>query len=777
MIFDAAAYEVAQVPVEAQVELVRVRGLVTSAPTTTGWSEIRVPLVQATPKAAIFIVSLTTLEDGSFAAGRGQTITLSTGAAHAGIGMSSTDAVATTDANRVGQDIGPIFISGAAGSTVGLAGFLTWVPGGVRVSWIIAPGSAYRITSIFFFGDDVQAGAGTVAPGATTDPDVSVSVGFKPDLLFAVNALEFFGETFQSSLAGQLGIAVRDLSTDLASEYGFFMDSEDNVATSNVRGLQYQGGVAQGLVTDSTTFRKTHVATFDSVGFDVRSVAGSAAGTTAGPTLGYLALKLGDRHVDVRPYSTGTSTGSVAFSGIPFKPQALLAIGLPRASTTWADGTIDLLGIGGANGVSFVDESGFQAWNGFRERDNVGTTEAKSQLHATRAFHLANHTGADRFVAAWTAFGAGSFTLNVLTMTSGPHALLALTIEEATTSVFIGSGTGSAPLPAGVGTALEVFRGSGTGSAPRPVGVGTALEAFRGSGTGAAPLPAGEGTGLEVFRGSGTGVAPLPTAEATGVVVDTFAGDGTGSAPLPAGIGTGLEVFQGSGTGSAPLPTGSGTGLEVELGTGIGAAPLPTGTGTGLEVFQGSGTGSAPLPAGEGTGATVAPTTGDGTGVAPLPTGAGTGLEVFRGSGTGAAPLPAGEGTALEVFQGSGVSAAPLPTAAGAGLLAFLGSAAGVAPLPTGAGTGLEVFIGQGVGLAPRPVGVGTAFSQVFNLEVGDELDAGADFGQELAAGALFAQELQAGADGAHALAGGLALAQDFQASYDAGVELEAGAG
>lgn len=626
MFFDGAAFEVGMVPVVAAVIPPRIRAIVSPAQLFTGMQEIRMPLTRELPKAAFIIATRTTAEDGSFVAGRGQAWNLTAGAGmHAGIGMSSEDALALTNANRVGQDIAPVFIAGAAGTTVGLAGFVTWVAGGMRVLWLIAPPSDFRITWIFVFGDDVLAAAGTVAPGATTDPDVAVTTpAFKPDLLLAVNALTPFDETFAAGLSGQLGIAVRN-SDDSATEYGLFMDSADNVATSNVRSLQFQGGVAHGLATDTTTIRKTHVVSFDAAGFTIRSVAGSAAGTSAGPTLGYLALKLGDRKVDLRPFSSGVATGLVTFSGLPFKPQALLVVALAAGSTSWADGTIDLIGGGGGNGIGFGNDDPFQAWNAQRERDAIGTSEAKSQLHATRLLHMANHAGAARLLAELSSFGSGTFVLNILTLTSGPHALLALSIEEEVTTVYLGSLVASAPMP--------TFSGTGE------------LE-FRGTLAAAAPMPTFSGTGTLEFPGALAALAPMPTFSGTGLLV--FAGSLAAAAPMPSFAGTGLQVFQGAVAAVAPMPTFSGTGVVAFSGALGAAAPMPTFQGTGLLVFVGSLAVAAPMPTFEGTGtAPVGDIAGTLAASAPTPAFAGAGLLVFVGELAAFAPMPS--------FSGAGV--------------------------------------------------------------------------------------------------------------------------
>jgi hypothetical protein len=629
-LFDGAAYELGMVPVEKPAEPLQVRGIVGMVPATTGLYEVKIPGLHAEPKAAIFIATLTTAEDGSFAANRGQAVSFTAGfGQHVGAGVASRDAVGTTNASRVGQNVAPVFFAGlvvGVPATLSIAGFATWVPGGVRLNWLISPATQYRFTAIFFFGDDLQAAAGTATPGATTDPDVSVSVGFKPDVLLAVNALEFFAETFESSLALNLGMAVRDPDDDSAEEYGLFVDSEDVVATSNVRALQYQDGVAQGLVSDTLTFRKTHVVAFDATGFDIRSVAGSDSGTTAGPTLGYLALYLAGKKYDVRPHSTGASTGLVSFSGLDFKPQALLALGLAKGNTSWADHTIDLIGGGGANGVAFADEDGFQAWNGQREEDGVATTEAKSQLHATRAFHLPDHQGTDRFLAELDSFEAGGFVLDVLTLTDSPHALLVLTIEEGVATVTFGELAASAPQPSFAGTGEEEFAGTLAGAS--------------------APQPTFSGTGTLEFVGTLAASAPEPTFSGTGELV--FEGTLGASAPQPTFAGTGAIAFIGTLGASAPQPSLEATGELVFIGTAGASAPQPTFEATGLLVFVGTLGASAPQPTFEGAGEVVADNvTGALAATAPQPAFSGAGLLVFVGELAATAPRPTFLGTGL----------------------------------------------------------------------------------------------------------------------------------
>ena len=665
--FDGGAFEVGLLPTVAVVSPVRVRGVASAAPTSVGMQEIRVPLYRHAPKAALLITTFSSVGDGSLQNSKVFTASVTDGVSSVGIGASSQDGVAASNTARIGQAIAAIFTGSATGTTTGAAAFAAWIPGGIRLNWNLTPAVAWKVTAIFFFGDDAQASVGIATPGATTDPDVDITTGFKPDALISLNAIDFFGATWSANLGYNIGFAARDASDDSIDQLAVFYDAADALNPTEPRSLQINGGLASSLVTDTTTFRKTAIAAVAASGFSVKSIAGSAAGTSAGPSLGYLALQLGGKHVDVRPYSSGISGGVISLATVPFKAQAFIAVAMNGGDVSWADGTIGLTTTAESGGIGYADESTLAMWDGWRDKDAVTPSQAQSNMHETRPFDMPDGTGADAFVANFASFDSDSINLSVIARSGGPHALGIITIESEF-RILKASATGVASTSANLkrkraldaaatgiaSTSAVLKRDRAFDAAATGVASTSAIlkrdRALAGSASGTASASA-ELSVRRALSGSAAGVAST-----TGVLSRalTLAGSATGVASVTAELSR-LRAFDGSAAGVAATTaelskvTGFTTFIASASGVAATAAELSR-----LRRLAGSASGAASTSGDLNTDRTL------------------------TGSSSGSASTSA-ELSRLRALDGSSAGAASTSADFNVGEITFSGSSNGVA--------------------------------------------------------------------------------------------------
>lgn len=272
----------------------------------------------------------------------------------------------------------------------------------------------------------IQAKGGVITQKAATGTQAYTGVGFTPKLVIFWGG----GQTAAGAAAHALfhfGAVRTPSPTDRF--YGR-ISSRDNVGTSQTaRSTNFDTACIAILDHTGASVGAADIVTFDSDGFTLDWLA--TDGTAR--KINYLALGGSDLSVAVGSFAGKGSTGTLAVTGVGFKPDALILFG-----TRGSAGTDAHMSMGFANADDEFSVSGCS-------EDAVGTSDTRSQLDNYIWQNVSDASDSIIVTASLSSLDSDGFTLNY-SAASGTHDIYYIALKGCRT--FVGStsnGAASSP--------------------------------------------------------------------------------------------------------------------------------------------------------------------------------------------------------------------------------------------------------------------------------------------------------------------------------------------
>lgn len=530
---------------------------VTSGTAGVTTQDFTVGSTSLTPKAALIHVVRATADDtlqDDFMDSLGVTDgTFQGGIANSYINHNG--AVILTVAKRVGFDDAVIRLplSDASGFAA-VGSFDSFISGGIRIRWDTIPIDTYYITVTLFFGDVLQAKAGSAIPPSAGSGTSQIATGFQPSHIVTLcNQGSSLSESFNANTDLQIAHTVKTTGTSVSTRCACW-NYIDNVATTSGTVFLSSSGVGHvftGGSTPVTPSVSTEIASLHaSDGFNIQS-----SGSGTGPLIVYLAIRYGESSVSLTSFQSPTSTGNVTYSA-GFKVGGCMSLQTIFNNASWPGDAVNANS--GSSAIGLLTPSG-EFTSGHRAIDNQISADIDSYTDP-------------RLLSTWqsvasvarTYRGSGSFhssdgvTINYsdVVATGRQVALLMIQID-----VFSAIGNALLPTISGSGTGVQEFQGSETGSIPGLQGSATAQQIF--SSTCAASTPGSQGTATAEIQHSGSCDGATPSLQSSGLSVVQHTG--SSDSLLGAVQAAGLSVIEHVASGNALLGAvqGSGTGIVV----------------------------------------------------------------------------------------------------------------------------------------------------------------------------------------------------------------------
>ena len=299
--------------------------------------------------------------------------------------------------------------------------FERFISGGCTINFTDAGSSDYCY-AVFFGGTEVQARAGvTNGPAISGTKDVN-TVGFQPNVVMLTDPRKMNNYDYSNVCRGGMGWTI-DKATDEMCVSSIrrtaYIGNTDNSATA------YDGTYSmycQG--TGATLVERAYSLTgWDTDGFTLNHDAGIFDGDDMATY--FFALDTGTYGVDQLTITTPTSTdSSKAYTGLDFKPQALLVMPFRRTSiniTQEADPFSSLWATGFTDGTN---EYAFSA------PDKHGVTTSISKVRYDRLFcNITDNDGTPGHEASLVSLDSAGFTLNHSVVTGSAEKWIVLAFE------------------------------------------------------------------------------------------------------------------------------------------------------------------------------------------------------------------------------------------------------------------------------------------------------------------------------------------------------------
>jgi hypothetical protein len=376
------------------LDIKAVRATVTTTSSTTDWTSTGF----GTPKAALWIFGSAS-SDGTAAAMNQIGMGVTDGTNQWESCLFDDDGDATTDCYRASESDEVLQWIRNNGNYDGESNFNQWITDGVQTTDANNPGSNKFVHAILFGGSDItNVKVGNFNTSASLNGTVDVDVGFEPDLVIFFRCGTVAG-TKTTHAQFSVGAAHNDTGNPQVC-HGFH--SVDNVGTTDVD--QYFRTNRIGSVPQPGNVRTYEVTDWypgptPAAGFEV-----TTRDLATDTTFGYLALKFsGDVNVKIGNFTTPTSTGTDAVTGVGFQPDTVFLFGSTAA-------TADSVVAGGTIGMSIFDGTDDYSYYGSSE-DAVGTSNTQT-LSDDQALHIPDNDGADEIKATYSSMDSGGFTLN-----------------------------------------------------------------------------------------------------------------------------------------------------------------------------------------------------------------------------------------------------------------------------------------------------------------------------------------------------------------------------
>jgi len=373
-----------------------------AGPTATGNFDITdARLSGITPKGALIIASVAKV-DGTAAIHANLSYGVSDGTAGWVVTVSSEDGQTTTDTHRETSTSNSLMLN-AAGTASGKleAGIATMIDGGIRMNFTTVDDSNWHelfITVVFFVGDDFSCKAGSQDLGTGTSAITVSGVGFEPEVVLTAGVANNIDTNSAIALLIS-GVVHNGVS---ATEFAYAWSDSDSASTSAATAMMRNDTGYFKYPYDAT---KVSMGNFGADGFDV-----TPSASFSGHDLLYFALTTGGtKSWKVGTYSTPTSTGAQATTGVGFTPGFVLMgnTDIDTINSIKTDATAGFVG------VSAWDDTN-QYSNSIASEDAVTTSNTQS-LSDNQALNLTTHDGTAENVATLTSLDADGWTLNFTT--------------------------------------------------------------------------------------------------------------------------------------------------------------------------------------------------------------------------------------------------------------------------------------------------------------------------------------------------------------------------
>lgn len=390
------------------------------SPGATGTQDYTSPLLAGvTPKAVVIMGSMAPVST-SDATGIVRTLGFAVNGGNTNcFAARSDDNLGSTNSNSrfetsfvIGDDV--------SGTNIGRATLSAWISGGIRLNWTVVHATPHQFYAIVFGGADVSAYTDVLNLGTSTSLVDVTAPNFAPDLvLFASSHTDNNGaaSTRTGHMAFCMGAATATAQRSTA--WG-----EDDFVTSGGFPAMYYSTAYGWCMVNRTTGALAYgltISAFDSQGFSF-----TPSGTPSSQRFGYLALRLGGLAVNIGDFTAKLTTGSQVHTGLGFRPQALLTVGM--AMTAQDTGVVNVATAAGI-GIGFSDVNGSGA-NSTRINFNADPTDT-SQVAFASALLMPSDTTAQASEASLTSFDTDGFTLNYSAVSGNATYAWYIAVEEA----------------------------------------------------------------------------------------------------------------------------------------------------------------------------------------------------------------------------------------------------------------------------------------------------------------------------------------------------------
>lgn len=383
---------------------------VVAANTSTGTQAISLSLDGETPKAAVFIVTRTTLDADDVGAPDNHAVICygaTDGTNEWACAASFEHAQLTTDGyTDCVSDECILILDPTNGTVDGEANISSFSADTVTINWGNAPASAYKVICWAIAGSDVEAEAGNATQtggiGATTgSPSHSLSNAPSGVIVAAGGSAITWGSGPTSAARLAVGFGSYDGSTIRQASQAFQYEDAQTTGYTNLR-------------VDSTYINAAPGAAqpwLDLTGVSSSALTFTKRNNAANLTFGWLAIGGCLAEAGLHETTTTTGTDAVTLADTTLYPRGFL-LGLARANYSERDTTI-LNVRSGTIGWGAAGQDGSEACGSIQVERNQSPTDTQN-LHDNVVVHLPPHTGGTGgHEADSPAYSTGTFSYNV----------------------------------------------------------------------------------------------------------------------------------------------------------------------------------------------------------------------------------------------------------------------------------------------------------------------------------------------------------------------------
>lgn len=401
-----------------EVRIARANAITSDGPdqdfTVSGWS--------GTPKAAIFVATFNTNDDGGSDDHAAVSYGFTDGTSQASVTVLDECWAGTSDNYRrwTSDEVIQIISNKA---TYGEANFKEWISGGVRVTWGDLPGTAIEVTVYLFSGDDLSAKVGSFTNNATEDGTVDVDCGFEPDQVIFATEWQTTEDTAGDAWRLSLGVADNG---DSITQKSITTQAEDNVGTTENLAFLSTNRIATLINPAVPNFNTTvELTAFGSNGAGTGFTGTTRDGTTQA-NICYLALKYDNQSHWLGTFTSPLGTGNQSYTDPGFKPRFVFLLGSVLTTSDTIDDTDQFsVMVGGFNeSEEYCDSASSE--------DDQGTSDTQSVSNQVAIACPADSGGGWLNQASYVSMDSTGYTLNwTQTNISGCYFIaLAISILE-----------------------------------------------------------------------------------------------------------------------------------------------------------------------------------------------------------------------------------------------------------------------------------------------------------------------------------------------------------
>jgi hypothetical protein len=374
-----------------------------SCPTSTGNIDITADLGGATPKLAIFMLTGHRFSQDPNHSG---TVHIGLSACTATSSISSSMSAANNSAasNSARQlNAGAVcHLLDENANLLSRASFVSFISDGVRLNFTVAPALALAGVVWFFYGSAVSAACGRVELDGAVGSRSVTGLGFEPDLILMSNSGD--NNAAGNQTTGIFGFG----ATDGTSEAAVHLGAVDGDATGACNQAIRDDAILSlySTVTGNALW-KVSFTSFDADGFTVNM----DTDPSASREVLWIAIEIDGAQIGLIPVDTPTVTGNQAYTGMGFRPDAVMGWVTTQEAVNPASPISRSTTLAGGSGF-FIFNSTVE-WAASWCHSDDGLTTGNSDLKAA-ALRLGDGTegGTGAVAASLNSMDADGFTLN-----------------------------------------------------------------------------------------------------------------------------------------------------------------------------------------------------------------------------------------------------------------------------------------------------------------------------------------------------------------------------